>query len=109
MILTAVLVHGVIFGYFYLGGQIFIDRKAPATLRAQGQGFIFFTTFGVGMLIGNFVNSEIIRFFSHNTGGKLVYQWENIFLTTTVLSFICLLSFMLLFKNEDYKALTDIK
>ncbi len=36
-----ILVHGVIFGYFFLGGQTYIDQKVPAGLKAQVQGFIF--------------------------------------------------------------------
>ena len=74
MILIAVLIYGVIFGYFYLGGQIYIDRKAPESLKAQAQGFIFFVTFGIGLLFGNFISGEIIRYFSFKSDGGLVYQ-----------------------------------
>ena len=102
MILISVFVHGVIFGFFYLGGQIYIDRKAPASLRAQGQGFIFFVTFGVGLLLGNFVSGEIIRYFSVESGGGLVYEWKYIWGVTTALSVICALAFIILFKKEDY-------
>lgn len=102
MILTSVLVHGVIFGFFYLGGQIYIDRKAPPALRAQGQGFIFFVTFGVGLLAGNFISGEIIRLFSSEVGGELSYQWNYIWMITTVLAVACCLAFIILFKKEDY-------
>jgi Na+/melibiose symporter-like transporter len=51
-----ILVHGLIYGYFYLGGQIYIDKVAPKELRAQAQGFIFLITFGIGLLIGNLVS-----------------------------------------------------
>ena len=102
MIMTSVFVHGVIFGFFYLGGQIYIDRKAPASLRAQGQGFIFFVTFGVGLLLGNFICGEIIRFYSFESAGGTVYQWNQIWGVTTVLSVVLALAFMMLFKKEDY-------
>jgi nucleoside transporter len=101
-ILTSVLVHGLIFGYFYLGGQIYIDRKAPASLRAQGQGFIFFVTFGVGLLAGNFISGEIIRAFSLLTADGLVYRWDYIWGLTTILSVLLALAFVLLFRKEDY-------
>jgi len=102
MILIAVLVHGIIFGYFYLGGQIYIDRKAPESLKAQGQGFIFFVTFGAGLLLGNFISGEIIRYYSVESGSGLVYQWNYIWGITTVLSVICALAFIILFRREDY-------
>jgi nucleoside transporter len=101
-ILTSVFVHGVIFGFFYLGGQIYIDRKAPAALRAQGQGFIFFVTFGVGLLAGNFISGEVIRAFSTETATGLQYQWNYIWGITTLLSVILALAFVLFFKKEDY-------
>ncbi len=50
---VGILVHGLIFGFFYVGGQIYIDKKAPEELKAQAQGFIFLMTFGVGLLVGN--------------------------------------------------------
>ncbi len=101
-ILTSVFVHGIIFGFFYLGGQIYIDRKAPAALRAQGQGFIFFVTFGVGLLAGNFISGEVIRAFSTETATGLQYQWNYIWGITTLLSVILALAFVLFFKKEDY-------
>ncbi len=105
MILTAVFVHGVIFGFFYLGGQIYIDRKAPASLRAQGQGFIFFVTFGVGLLAGNFISGEIIRIYSFEAAGEVTYRWEYIWGITTALAVIIALAFIILFRNEDYSTI----
>jgi nucleoside transporter len=102
LVLTSVMVHGLIFGYFYLGGQIYIDRKAPAFLRAQGQGFIFFVTFGVGLLLGNFINGEIIRMFSSDTATGVTYQWDYIWGITTLMSVLCALAFMVFFRKEDY-------
>ena len=105
MIMISVLVHGVIFGYFNLGGQIYIDRKAPASLRAQGQGFIFFVTFGVGLLVGNFISGEIIRFFSVESAGATIYQWDYIMGIAALMSIICLAAFMILFRKEDYSVI----
>ncbi len=102
MIMTAVFVHGVIFGFFYLGGQIYIDRKAPPSLRAQGQGFIFFVTFGVGLLAGNFISGEIIRIYSTEVAGEVTYRWDYIWGITTALAVICALAFSILFRKEDY-------
>ena len=101
-ILLSVFVHGVIFGFFYLGGQIYIDRKAPSSLRAQGQGFIFFMTFGIGLLAGNFISGEIIRIFSVETAGGLDYQWNYIWGITTLMSIVVGLAFVIFFKKEDY-------
>ncbi len=97
MFYIGILVHGLIFGFFYVGGQIYIDKKAPAELKSQAQGFIFLVTFGAGLLLGNFICSEIIENFKI-TGG---YNWDAIWGIITIASVLLLVLFMLLFKNSD--------
>lgn len=97
MFYIGILIHGLIFGFFYLGGQIYIDKKAPTELKAQAQGFIFLVTFGLGLLVGNFICSEIINRFSNEAG----FNWNAIWGITTLLSIVLLVLFMLLFKNND--------
>ena len=96
MYYIGILVHGLIFGFFYVGGQIYIDKKAPAKLKSQAQGFIFLVTFGAGLLVGNFICSEIINHYTSETA----YNWNAIWGITTISSIVLLLLFMLLFKNN---------
>jgi nucleoside transporter len=95
-----ILVHGFIFGYFFVGGQIYIDRKAPVELKSQAQGFIFLVTFGLGLLIGNFISRQIIESYSSTTCSTRFYNWESIWIITTAISLSTLLAFLLFFKND---------
>lgn len=97
MYYIGILIHGLIFGFFYVGGQIYIDKKAPAGLKSQAQGFIFLVTFGAGLLVGNFICSEIIAFYKNETG----YNWDAIWGIITISSAVLLILFILLFKNRD--------
>lgn len=63
---AAILVHGIIYGFFSVGGQIYINKVAPSELKAQAQGFIFLVTFGLGIIVGNFINAWLIGFFYSN-------------------------------------------
>jgi len=92
-----ILIHGLIFGFFFVGGQIYIDKKAPAELRSQAQGFIFLVTFGVGLLAGNLICGQIIHHFRSTEG----YNWDAIWGITTLLSLALLLLFIFLFKDEE--------
>ncbi|MFO7906196.1 MAG: MFS transporter, partial [Pirellulaceae bacterium] len=58
---VAILVHGLIFGFFCVGGQMYTEKKAPKEMKAGAQGFIFLVTFGVGMLLGNIVSNNLIE------------------------------------------------
>jgi nucleoside transporter len=92
---TAILVHGIIFGFFYVGGQIYADRKAPKEMKAQAQGLLFLI-FGVGLLLGNFVNGWLIE---SNTSVDKVVNWQPMWLTDTVISVALLLVFIAMFRD----------
>jgi nucleoside transporter len=97
MYYIGILIHGLIFGFFFVGGQIYIDKKAPAELRSQAQGFIFLVTFGVGLLAGNLICGQIIHHYRSSAG----YNWDAIWGITTLLSLALLLLFIFLFKDEE--------
>ena len=89
-IYIGILVHGLIFGFFFVGGQIYVDKKAPEEIRGQAQGFIFLITFGVGLVAGTFAFGHLIE----------LYSWGTIMQIATVISAIGLVLFALIFKNE---------
>ena len=99
-IYIGILVHGLIFGFFYVGGQIYIDKKTPDELKSQAQGFIFLVTFGLGLLAGNLIDGEIIRIFQDKSTGIRIYDWNSIWGITSVFSILLLLAFVALFKND---------
>lgn len=100
MLILGILVHGIIFGLFYVGGQVYTDRKAPKEIKAQAQGFLAFVVWGVGLFFGILFNGWLIEYFCSDLNGKMVCRWDIIFAITTILSIIVLLSFLLFFKEE---------
>ncbi|MGD0899087.1 MAG: MFS transporter [Thermoguttaceae bacterium] len=89
----AILVHGLIFGFYFVGGQIYVDRVAPKEMRAQAQGFVFLAGFGIGLGAGNFINGWLID--AYTTAG--VRDWQTIWTVTAVTSVVLLLAFAALF------------
>lgn len=96
MYYIGILFHGLIFGFFYVGGQIYIDKKAPKELKSQAQGFIFLVTFGAGLLVGNFLCANLIDHYKTASG----YNWNAIWGITTLVSAALLLGFVLLFRED---------
>ena len=89
-----ILIHGLIFGFFYVGGQIYIDKKAPSELKSQAQGFIFLVTFGAGLLTGNFICAKLIDHYNTASG----YNWNAIWGITAIASVVLLVSFIIFFR-----------
>lgn len=100
---VAIWVHGIIFGFFFVGGQVYVDKKAPPEVRAQAQGLIVLICFGIGMLIGNFACVKLIDTYTTETG----VNWNPIWMMTTVFSAIILGAFCLLFKDDTKNAETE--
>jgi nucleoside transporter len=97
MYYIGILIHGLIFGFFYVGGQIYIDKKAPKHLKSQAQGFIFLVTFGLGLLVGNFICAKLIDIYTTEAG----YNWDAIWGITTLFSVLLLILFVSFFRNKD--------
>ncbi len=96
MYFVGILIHGLIFGFFFVGGQMYIDQKAPKQMKSQAQGFIFLVTFGLGLIVGNFISAKIIDYYKNEAG----YNWDAIWGITSMISVGLLLSFILFFKEE---------
>jgi nucleoside transporter len=105
---VAILVHGIIFGFFFVGGQVYVDKKAPKEIRAQAQGFIVLICYGIGMLIGNFFNGKLISHYTTETivegNVQKVYDWNTIWTVTTAISLVLLAAFCLVFRDDVSKA-----
>lgn len=66
LVLGGILLHGICYDFFIVTGQIYVDRRAPARVRAQAQGFLVLLTYGVGMLIGAQVAQQVFTATNEN-------------------------------------------
>ena len=103
-----ILLHGICYDFFFVTGQIYVDKKAPDDIRASAQGFLASITLGWGMIIGNLINGVVTKHYSVTSiveeGGTVVesirYQWQNIWLIPAGMAFVVLMLFAILFKEN---------
>jgi len=97
MLYAGILLHGICYDFFFVTGQIYVDRKAPDDLRAAAQGFIAFVTLGVGMFIGSWASGRIVDAFSAGGG----HEWQRIWLIPAAASAAVLVLFALFFRSAE--------
>ena len=64
MIIGGIVLHGICYDFFFVTGQIYTDKKAPAQMRAQAQGLLVMLTLGLGMLIGAQVAGKVEAYYT---------------------------------------------
>jgi nucleoside transporter len=100
MLYAGILLHGVCYDFFFVTGQIYVDQKAPANLRAAAQGFITFVTYGVGMLIGSWLSGKVVDIYSVAIAGAATrHDWNRIWLVPAAGAAIVLVLFAVFFRS----------
>jgi nucleoside transporter len=101
MLYAGILLHGVCYDFFFVTGQIYVDRRAPGDLRAAAQGFIAFVTLGVGMFIGSWASGRVVDSFVAAPGA---HAWDRIWMVPAAGAAAVLVLFALFFRAADSQA-----
>jgi len=99
MYYLAIILHGICYDFFFVTGQIYVDNAAPKEIQASAQGFITLVTYGVGMLIGNWISGPIVDMYAQTVGDTVVHDWTAIWLWPAALAFVGIVLFAFLFKD----------
>jgi MFS family permease len=97
MLWGGIVLHGICYDFFFVVGQIYIDREAPAALRAATQGVITLITYGAGMLLGSWLSGRVVDAFAH--AGAPGHDWRSIWTFSAVCSAVVLILFLTTFSE----------
>lgn len=92
-----ILSHGLIFGLFFVAGQVYTDKLVPQEFKAQAQGFYSLVIWGAGILAGNLINGWMID--NYKIGSQT--NWSLLFLIASVSTAVLIFLFILFFKNPS--------
>jgi MFS family permease len=97
VLLIGILLHGICYDFFFVAGQIYVDRTFGPETRARAQSFLALITLGVGMAIGAlFANSVYVA----NTLGPGAHDWKTIWLIPAGLAFATAILFAFVFRAK---------
>jgi hypothetical protein len=102
MFWLGILLHGICYDFFFVTGQIYIDRKASLALRAAAQGLITFITYGAGMYVGSWLSGAVVeRYTTTSTTGATIHEWQSIWLVAAAASAVVLVLFLVTFTDKQ--------
>jgi len=117
MIIVGILLHGVCYDFFFVTGQIYVDKKSTPEIRGQAQGMLVLVTYGLGMLIGAQVAGNLFNAFLGDSGALTLVQWKQFWFVPAAFAAAIMVGFALLFNdrvdkngenaNEEPSAATD--
>ena len=101
MIITGIALHGICYDFFFVAGQIYVDKKATAQIRAQAQGFIVFVTYGVGLLVGAQIAGTVYNSFLGTASALSLDKWQSFWWIPAIFAVPVLIIFVVLFKDKQ--------
>jgi len=101
MIMVGILLHGICYDFFFVTGQIYVDKKATVDIRGQAQGLLVLITLGLGMFIGAQVAGQLGASIVTETGEAALPQWKTFWAIPAIGAGVIMVVFGLLFKDGD--------
>ncbi|PSQ54720.1 MAG: MFS transporter [Bacteroidetes bacterium QH_10_64_37] len=100
MVIGGIALHGICYDFFFVTGQIYVDKKASDEVRGQAQGLIVLITYGAGMLIGAQAAGGLFNYFLGDAGQLTLSQWYNFWWVPALFAGAVFVFFVLFFRDE---------
>jgi nucleoside transporter len=96
LVLASLALHGFCYVFFFVAAFIYVDKVAPADIRASAQSMIAIVALGLGRGIGSLFAGRIQDVFTTEAGTN----WPGVFMVPCALTLICAIAFLLFFREE---------
>jgi nucleoside transporter len=95
MLLLGLALHGVCYDFFFVAGQIYVDRTFGPETRARAQSFLALVTLGVGTWLGSMIGNSV---FVAHTVTDTQHDWQGFWLIPGGMALAAAVLFALVFR-----------
>ena len=99
MIMGGIMLHGICYDFFFVAGQIYVDKVSTKEIRGQAQGFLVLMTYGAGMFIGAQISGWLHNSIVTSTGPEAAAQWQTFWTIPAVIAAVVVVVFLMLFRD----------
>ncbi len=107
MIIFGILLHGICYDFFFVTGQIYVDKKSTPAIRGQAQGMLVLVTYGLGMLIGAQAAGNLFNTFLGGADALTLGQWQQFWFVPAAFAAVIMVGFALLFNDRVDQSTTE--
>jgi len=100
MIILGIVLHGICYDFFFVTGQIYVDKKSTPAIRGQAQGMLVLVTYGLGMLIGAQAAGNLFNAFLGGADALTLDQWRQFWFIPAAFAAVIMVGFALLFNDR---------
>lgn len=95
MMIIGILLHGACYDFVYVASQVYIDKKADVSIRAQAQAMFVFISYGVGQGLGAITAGFIFNHIMKDNSSLMQWQlfWSVPLLFAAVVSLLFVFGF----------------
>ena len=104
MVIAGIALHGICYDFFFVTGQIYVDKKSSPAVRGQAQGMLVLVTYGVGMLIGAQIAGMVYNRFLGTATALTPDQWQSFWWIPSAFAAGVLVFFALLFRDKTVES-----
>lgn len=120
MILLGIIIHGICYDFFFVTGQLYVDKAAPRQIRSQAQGLLVLAIYGVGFTAGSYLSGPLMKMFPgpaeptktttiENEAGQMIenvvpqfsIEWIPFWIVPAVFALAIAVVFALTFRNPQ--------
>lgn len=99
MLIMGVVLHGICYDFFFVTGQIYVDRQASPEIRGAAQGLVAFLTYGAGMYVGSLISGIVLKKYTA-IPPAVGHEWQTIWIIPAIGAVAILLLFAAAFHEK---------